>query len=280
MDSSPQHQRASAEESHPDIFRVIDEVNEKLHLWIEKAHIPDDGTVLGNVKIATIGRASNQYRSIVNLLRNNHWEDAYILIRSLFELVLNTEELMRHENDGEQAAQRIINFYGLQENLRRREMALYHVASGRAGKEVLERVKEGERKLREHYCDFWHVDKKGRGKWRVTWCNKNVADLCATSSNPLRMYQYKLLYSRGSEFTHSSPSALFASYFLSEQQLSWEEFVTISDAVEKRELGEAAALSFSLLGEILLLLGDRLPDFDAIWLGKKTKEFMKIAVGV
>jgi hypothetical protein len=159
-------------------------------------------------------------------------------------------------------------------------MALYHVATGRAGNEVLERVKEGERKLREHYGDFWHNDKKGRGKWRVTWCNKNVADLCATSSNPLRTHQYKLLYSRGSEFTHSSPTALFASYFLSDQELSWEEFAKMSEAVEKRELREAAVLSFTFLGEILLLLGERLPDFDAIWLGKKTKEFMKIAVGI
>lgn len=279
-DNSPEHQRPSAEESHPKIFRVIDEVIERLHLWIDEAQIPDDGTALGNVKIATIGRAFNQYRSIVNLLRTNHWEDAYILIRSLFELLLNTEELMRHKEDAERAAQRIIQFSGLQENLRRREMALYHVATRRAGKEVVERVKEGDRKLREHYKEFWHIDKKGRGKWRVSWFNKNVADLCALSSNPLRTHQYKLLYCRGSEFTHSSPTALFASHFLSDQKISFEEFVEISEAVENRELREAAVLSFTFLGEILLLLGDRLPDFDAVWLARKTKEFMNIAVGV
>ena len=50
-------------------------------------------------------RALNQYRSIVNLLRNNHWEDALILVRSLFELLLNTEELCRRTDDIEKAAE-------------------------------------------------------------------------------------------------------------------------------------------------------------------------------
>lgn len=280
QDNPPERQRPSAEESHPQLFRVIDEVIERLHLWIDEAQIPTDGSALRNVKIATIGRAFNQYRSIVNLLRTNHWEDANILIRSLFELLLNTEELQRYENEAERAARRIIQFSGLQENLRRREMALYHVASGRAGKEVLERVKQGDKKLREHYSEFWHVDKKGRGKWRVTWCNKNVADLCAKSSNPMRMHQYKLLYSRGSEFTHSSPTALFASYFLVDQEVSWEEFTKMSERIEDRELREAVVLSLTFLGELLLLVGDCLPDFDTAWLAHKTREFIRIAVAV
>ena len=72
-------QKPSAEETYPDVFEVSDLIIERLHFWIEKADLEDDGTFLGLVKIGILARAFNQYKAIINLLRTNHWEDALIL---------------------------------------------------------------------------------------------------------------------------------------------------------------------------------------------------------
>ena len=61
-----QHRRPSAEKRHPDLFAVMDAILDRLHLWIDLANIPDDGSAIGFTKMALLVRALNQYRAIFN----------------------------------------------------------------------------------------------------------------------------------------------------------------------------------------------------------------------
>jgi uncharacterized protein DUF5677 len=254
----------SAAEAYPDFFVQTDAVIAQFHLWIDRDDIPADGTWWGIVQLAILVRAFNQYRSIVNLLRNNHWEDALILVRSLFELLLNTEELSRHTSDIEVAAESFVAFAHLQRYLRWRETELYNITTGRAGDEARARVHEMDGLARKFFAPFWE-EKKGRGRWRTNWSRKNVADLCHLSVNPLREHHYRLLYGRGSEFTHSAPVAVFATFRLRDEPEELRETIRAVDQQEERELRETGSMATIFLFELAALIGRRLPAFDLEW---------------
>ena len=65
-----------ADQRWPDVFSAVDTVIAQLIRWINEAEIPDVPTHLAHVKAAALFRVFNQYRAIVGLLRNYHWEDA------------------------------------------------------------------------------------------------------------------------------------------------------------------------------------------------------------
>ncbi len=263
MPDIPQN-RPSAAVAYRDFFAQADTVIEQFHHRIDR-DIPTDGTWWGIVQLAILVRAFNQYRSIVNLLRENHWEDALILVRSLFELLLNTEELCRHPDRIEEAAESFVAFAHLQRYLRWREVELYNITTGRAGKEARTRIDETDRQAKKFFALFWYADKKGQGKWRATWSRKNAAELCRLSANPLREHHYRLLYGRGSEFTHSAPVAVFATMQLKHEPEELADTIRDVDAREERELREIGSMATVFLLEIAVLIGGRLPGFDIKW---------------
>lgn len=238
-------------------------------------HIPDDQTAWGFVRTAFLFRGLNQYRAIVSLLKTNHWEDTLILIRSLFELLLNAEELARLNQQVERAATQFCQFFKLQNYLEWRELTNYEIATGRAHPDAKNHVARLDKIARRVFSPFWYTDKKGRGKWRSSWCNKTVADLCAASSNPMRMQQYRLFYSSGSQFSHSSPIAVFAQWVPKDQHGDWSKEIAVSDSKEKREILLAGTFSSIVLFELLTLKSDHIPSYDAMWVNEKAENFKK-----
>jgi len=271
--------RPTAKNSHQAIFSDLDSIVEKLHQWIDLANIPDDGTALGTVSLAFIFRSFNQYRSILNLLKTNHWEDALILTRSLFELLLHAEELIHRSKDQELAAQHFLLFSQLQDYREWAALERYKVASARNSQEYAKKLDKIDNTARKLFAPFSYTNKKKRKKWRENWCKKKVADLCNLSQNPMRMHQYRILYAKGSDFVHSSPAAVFSATHLDDES-NWEKFITHVDSAEKDGLRLVASFSTIFLGELLSLTGNRLPDYDPDWLiGKLSPTVKKIANG-
>lgn len=187
--NSHDHVERPAIESHAAIFADLDAVLKQLHEWIDLTPIPDDETHHGVVTAAILFRATNQLRAIVTVLKGNFWEDALILTRALFELLLNTEELVHRCPDKEHGAARFLLFSQLQKYLEWARTEEYQVASGRAGPDYAKELAKIERSARKSFAPFAFIDKKGRPKWRARWCNKNVAQLCEASPNPMRRHQ-------------------------------------------------------------------------------------------
>lgn len=265
--SSHLHIERPAIESHASIFAELDAVLQKLHQWIDLTPIPDDETHHGVVTAAILFRAANQLRAIIALLKGNFWEDALILTRALFELLLNTEELVHRCPDQEQGAARFLLFSELQKYLEWVRIQEYQVASGRAGPDFAKELVKIEKSARKFFSSFSFIDKKGHPKWRMSWCNKKVAQLSEASPNPMRRHQYRLLYSSGSDFAHASPLAALSTSQLY-RSFEQERFLLDAAAREDQGLRMVAAFALIFLGEIFTLVGTRVPSYQPDWIAK------------
>src|SRR4051794_22604616 len=103
-----------AEVRHPEVFVVLHLLRDKLSAWIDHGELDDPQSPLEWVRVACAVRTYNLYKAAVALLEKDFWEDALILIRTLFELLLNVEELHRVEQDREKRAVRFVIFEKLQ----------------------------------------------------------------------------------------------------------------------------------------------------------------------
>lgn len=258
------HVERPAIESHATIFADLDIVLQQLHDWIDLTPIPDKKTNHDVVTASVLFRATNQLRAIVILLKGNFWEDGLILTRALFELLLNTEELVHRCPDQEHGAARFLLFFQLQKYLEWARIEEYQVASGRVDSAYAKELEKIKKSARKDFAPFAFVDKNGRPKWRTSWCNKTVAKLCEASPNPMRPHQYRLLYSSGSDFAHASPLAALSTSQLYE---SFEQEKYLRDAAAREDRGLRLVASFSLifLGEIFTLVGARLPSYRPDW---------------
>lgn len=264
-DETPYTRIPSATDKYPDLFRDIDAIIEQLHNWIDLGNIREDDTFVGKAKTGVLFRAYNQYRAIANLLKTDHWEDALILTRSLFELLLNVEELLRHREDVEEAAERFVRFSELQEYLSWSEMEMFYVVTGESSLDIKAKIDKMDAKARIAYSMFWHTDKKGRSKWRTSWCNKAVSELCEASENEARRHQYRAMYARASQFAHSSPAAVIGTMIPLDQAPSAKEFARLAESQEERETRLIGVVASTLVLDLLRLTGNYMPKYDETW---------------
>ncbi|MGP0564487.1 MULTISPECIES: DUF5677 domain-containing protein [unclassified Nitrospina] len=258
-------QKNSAEMQYPEVFSLLNEILKKLVGWICNEPLRSSGDWWSGVQVAIVNRAFNQYKSIINLLRTNHWEDAIILIRSLFELLLYLEELSRSGDEKEKMAMKFYKFSKLQEFLQWRETSLYKLKM-EWGQPSLEReIEEKDKLAQRDFKEFWVKNKKGKMRWSESWCSKDRRKLSKGSENPIRESQYNIIYGRGSEFVHSSPLSVFSSFSFYSGEMQGNELGVLSDTIEERELKFCAAFSSIFILEILILTQDIIPSFDNQW---------------
>ncbi len=253
----------SAPERYPEYFAIINNVVDKLHEWIHVNEMRQDKSALDFVKTVTIVRTFNLYKSIKLLLSYDHWEDAAIVARSLFELLLNLEEILRDESEAEGKASKYLSFSKLQDALHICYDVEYNVETGRCSKEralLLEKLKQS---METCFQEF--RKKKGRTGWKNTWCGKNVYELASMSKNPMRIHHYKIIYSHFSDLSHSSPYAAMTTWSEMKQGDSDDLIIQRREDIEKENLVNVLLLSTSWLMEILLLANSQIPAYDGKW---------------
>lgn len=252
-----------APERYPEYFAIIENVIDKLVEWIHVTGMRPHKSALAFVKTATIVRAFNLYKSINLLLRNDHWEDAAIIARSLFELLLNLEEILREEAVSEQKASKYLRFWKLQESLHILNDIEYEIATGRCSKEralLLEELKKNMDTLLKEFRN-----KKSRTGWENTWCGKSVYKLASTSPNPIRIHHYKIIYSYFSELSHSTPYSAMTTWTEMKPGESDDLIAQRREDIEKENLVTVILLSTSWLMEILLLTNSQILSYDGKW---------------
>lgn len=253
----------SAPERYPEYFAIIDNVIDKLHEWIHLKGMRPHDSALSFVKTATIIRAFNLYISIKLLLRNDHWEDAAIIARSLFELLLNLEEILREEAISEQKASKYLRFWKLQESLHIVNDIEYEMATGRCSKKRALLLKELKQTMKTLFKEF--RNKERRTGWENTWCGKSVYKLASTSPNPIRIHHYKIIYSYFSELSHSTPYSAMTTWTEMKPGENDDLIAQRREDIEKKNLVTVLLLSTSWLMEILLLANSQIPSYDGKW---------------
>lgn len=246
----------------------------QLHEWIDRDDHEIPKTALSYCKMATIIRAYNIYKSINILLKNDHWEDAAILTRSMFELLLNLEEIVKEEKYAEELSKKYLRFQELQKYLHKISDINYEIKTGRRPSTELIKIEELEKLSKELFREF--LDKRSPTGWASSWCGKSVHRLAKDSRNPMHIHNYEILYFFFSNITHSGPTALHTSFQLFNNE---EDAAKISTGVEREQKSNllmVLILSTTWLMEILLKSGQVLIIFDPHFCLKVTEKIKKL----
>ncbi|MDB5320778.1 MAG: hypothetical protein JWN40_2409 [Phycisphaerales bacterium] len=252
----------SADKRHPEVFELLHVLRDKLCLWIDNGDLDNPSTPLEWVKIAVCVRTYNIFKAAIALLERDFWEDALILIRTLFELLLNVEELLRSETEQEKRAGRFILFEKLQTYLKHVALIEYNLQMERPLKRP-EAYADVQLKAKRLFSSFIVGTKNGKVKWAKSWHGRNVWELAEASKNPMRTGQYKTLYAYCSALVHASPAAVLSTNIEMGSEMEWEGVTEkrLNDDKEGIMLTVGFLAQFSF--EVLLLAGSVLPKFDA-----------------
>ena len=262
-----------AKERYPEHFQISEMVINQLHEWIDRTDIPEPQTALGIVKFASVIRAFNLYKSINLLLETDHWENATILSRSTFELLLNLEEIVKDKESAEDKAKRYLRFQELQKYLHQIRLIDYEVQTGRRSKEQVSKPTEREKMTKSIFAEF--LSKPKGSKWETSWCGKKVYKLAYDSANPIRTPQYKIIYSLFSDFSHSSPYSVMTTMTLGNTAEETEQLFQSCEKAEKKHMALVLTLSTTWLLEILFIGRYEIPLYDVKWNFKVFKRIYK-----
>jgi len=254
----------SAEQRFPHFFQITDEVLDQLHAWIDLGQEPKVETACHVVYIASAIRALNLYRSIVLLLEKDHWEDAVMLTRSMFELLLNIEEIQRDKAMVESKSQVFLRFEMLQKYLHAKAIRQYNIDTGRLS-DTDDKLTEMDKKAELLFYDFLTVTRNGRRKWQNSWCGKSVRDLAVASEQAIRKRQYDVLYSYMSAFSHSAPLSVMTTISPLRSLEEYEKLQIEREEKEEEQLKLVLSLSTFFILEITLRVRDIVPDYDIGW---------------
>lgn len=241
----------SAEERYPDIFPLVNAAINYFSSVIDHGVWPKPADHLGFVRICAVVRAYNLLKSIRQLLATDHWENAAILMRSLFELVLNIEEMERDPASAEEQAERFVRFETLQRYLRLRAESDYEISTNRKTTHD-SRLISLEKALPQYFGEWAIPRKDGTIKWKASWCGKNVKQLCESSGASVRLGQYDIVYAFGSDMAHSSPSSVLST-FQSGNAPDWKQLFAQNDQSERRATLMVTSLSITFACEVIAI---------------------------
>lgn len=253
----------SAKERYPDLFEITELVIRQLHEWIDKGNIPEPHTAIDCVLHACNIRAFNLYKSINNLLETDHWEDAGILARSMFELVLNLEEIQRESGKEEKKARKYMRFNYLQRYLQADALKVYAQKTGRGSPSDSALHSQRQKIARSLFSEF--VDPKRKSEWQKSWCGKSVHSLAKDSKNEMRYQHYKIIYSFFSELSHSGPLPVMVNLLMGETEEETKQLLENYDSKEREQAALVLSLSTLWLLEVLMRGKEMIPEYDPEW---------------
>jgi len=263
----------NAKERYPEYFQIFEMVINQLHEWIDRTDIPTPQTKLGIIKFASIIRAFNLYKSINLLLETDHWEDAMVLSRSIFELLLNLEEIVRDKESAEDKAKIYHRFQELRKCLHQINLIDYEAQTGHRSKEQVLKLTKLEKMTKSIFTEF--LSKRTKSGWETSWCGKSVYKLANDSASPMRIPQYKIIYSLFSDFSHSSPYSVMTTMALGNTPEETEQIYQGCENAEKKHMTLILILSTTWLLEILFIGRSRIPLYDVKWNFKVFKRIYK-----
>lgn len=253
----------SAPERYPDLFELVEDARSVMADWIDDPNRPDPTDAYGIVAIACTVRTWNTFKATACVLSEGMWEDALILIRSIFEIVLNLEEIRRIKSEQEQRAQRFLRFQEFQEHQQNRKIFEYNIKTGiqQQNQQMLDRF---DAHARAHFSEF-RIKPRGKGgkaRWVKSWCNKTVRELADASDNAPRPAQYDLLYSYCSSFVHATPFAVLSTMTTIPADGTQETWEPQFEKLERANMLHAVTHLIVLSVEVLAFTGPLFPKRD------------------
>jgi hypothetical protein len=253
----------AAFERHPEYFEITDCIIEQVHKWVDIDGLAALDSAVSFVKTVIIVRAFNMYRSINLLLRYDHWEDAAIIARSLFEFLLNLEEILRGDTEQDKKAKKFLKYSYLQEAIHTIKNMEYNILTNRAHEGAQESVQELKEIMDKLFAEF--KDKKSPIGWTRSWSGQSTYKLAASSGNKIRSVQYNIIYSLYSALSHSSPYAALTTHTEAKPEEAEQLLAERRNQYEERNMSEAILLSTCWFMELLMLCHTQIPSYYPKW---------------
>lgn len=204
-------------------------------------------SALQHLQLKFFDRAFNVVKGIMILLEQSHWELAAPLVRQIFEMILNLEEIERG-NDPDVAAVRFSRFAMLQEVRHRLANLQYDISMGRDLEATQERFDSGLEFAVATFPEFRRTYRRG-ARWAESWCEASTKELAQRSEHPLRVSQYEIVFRFLSAYGHGSPIAI-AGTLVSQAHTDDIPWMVADD--DKNTI-EIIALTLSFFAELWLL---------------------------
>ncbi len=247
-------------------FRLSDALVEKPGIWSQSDPAPSDTPILSFVMFRAFHRAMGQYRSIVNLLKSGQWEDAVILLRSLYDLNVNLSAI-----DSEETAKKFVHFGNFRQ-VRMQQRLLEDQVRDEKSKPVpmAQVIGKCEQKLADIISqldrDFGEF-RNPNGKWRESWTGASVETLAQrlakeTGGQPGQSDYY--VFRIGSLFTHNDPGALLLG--LGEPEApDWNKFRAMLDDARRSGLRQFLREALICLVDIVGMAGNAIAAYEPQW---------------
>jgi uncharacterized protein DUF5677 len=251
-------------------LRLADILVEKPLTWSQPLSGPCNAPALRFVKFRAFSRAVTLYRSFVLLLKAGQWEDALVLMRSLYELNLNLSEISCSP-DPEDAATRFVKFgkflllrldqKRLEDQLRDERL------QSKASAEIAEYEKtlaDIASKLDRDFAEFRNL----KGKWRESWSDANVetrALRLAKMTGGQRGQNDYFVFRLASLFTHSTPGSLFFVLPQDREIPGWNEFRVALDKTGREGVRQFLYEASICLVDIVGIAGDSIAGYERQW---------------
>jgi hypothetical protein len=164
-------------------FRTAEAFLEKPLIWANGQPTASGNPTFDFVAFRLFHRGVRIYGATLLLLKAGQWEDAMILLRSIYELSLNLAQLSRSP-DLQEGANRFIRF-GKFEQARLEERRLKDQLASECDKtepskdaiENLEKAVEATiAAWQTEFSDFSFTDRKGRQRWESSWSRTDTAN--------------------------------------------------------------------------------------------------------
>lgn len=229
-------------------------------------------------------RAVTQYRSIIQLLKLGQWEDALVLLRSLYELNMNISEI-DCSSDREQAAKKFVRFGKFQQlRLEQRRIEDQHRDESSKLHPSVQAIAECKQTLAGIASlldrDFAEL-RDSRGKWQESWSGVSVETLAqhlAKKTGGQRGQSDYYVFRLGSLFTHNAPGALLLG--LREPKApAWQEFRAALDNAGRSGLTQFLYEASNCLVDIVGIAGDSIAGYAPQWFDDALRLLEKFARG-
>lgn len=248
---------------HPEVFEILYLLRDKLCAWIDHGDLAAPQSPLEWVRVACAVRTYNIFKATISLLEKDFWEDGLILVRTLFELLLNVEELDRVEGESQKRATRYMIFEKLQIYLRHVAEREYHLHSGRSLKHP-EKLKDLDARAERLFASFITGRKQGKIKWAKSWHGRTVSELAEASKSTMRKWHYKTLYAYCSSFVHATPASVFSANTFCETQAELDNFLPAKLEADKEGIIQTVSFLCLFTMELFVHVASVIPKFDPV----------------
>jgi hypothetical protein len=261
-------------------FQLSDTLIEKPGLWSQSVPVSSDSPVLSFVKFRAFDRAVTQYRSIVHLLKLGQWEDALILLRSLYELNMNLSEI-DCSSDREEATKKFVRFGKFQElrlkqrgfEDQQRDESFKPNPSVQAIAECKQKLATLGSLLNRDFAEF-----RDKHRWQESWSGVSVETLAQRLAKKTgsRHGDDYYVFRLGSLFTHNAPGSLLLG--LREPKApAWQEFRATLDNAGRSGLTQFLYEASICFVDIVGIAGDSIAGYERQWVDDALRLLEKFA---